>query len=175
MGCGDFSNSSSGSGSGSGSGCCSMEKSTVVVDQRKRKRMLSNRDSARRSRQRKQKHLDDLMNQLSQLRKENEQIHATHNMTIQQYHAVESESSLLRTQIMELNSRYHALYEILDYVNTTTACNDNDNNNTDNNNNTSGYASDLFTQQQSMDMIHFWNPFSANNFSMVASEDLFLC
>ncbi|CAH1450291.1 unnamed protein product [Lactuca virosa] len=44
------------------------------MDQRKRRRMISNRESARRSRMRKQKHMDDLMTQLSQLRKENNQV-----------------------------------------------------------------------------------------------------
>ncbi|KVI02006.1 Basic-leucine zipper domain-containing protein [Cynara cardunculus var. scolymus] len=66
-----------------------------LMDQRKRKRMVSNRESARRSRMRKQKHLDDLMIQLSQLRKENNQIISSVSITTQHYMGVEEENSEL--------------------------------------------------------------------------------
>ncbi|PWA87281.1 bZIP transcription factor 11 [Artemisia annua] len=42
-----------------------------LMDERKKKRMLSNCESTRRSRKRKQQHLDDLTAQVSQFRKEN--------------------------------------------------------------------------------------------------------
>lgn len=91
-----------------------------VMDQRKRKRMLSNRESARRSRQRKQKHLDDLMTQVCQLAKENNQIRTSMNMTSQVYLNIEAENSILRAQMAELNQRLESLNDIVNYVNSTT-------------------------------------------------------
>lgn len=91
-----------------------------LMDQRKRKRMQSNRESARRSRQRKQNHLDELMAQAAQLRKENNQIVMNTNMTTQQYLKVEAENSVMRAQMDELSQRLQSLNEILDYINTTT-------------------------------------------------------
>lgn len=88
------------------------------MDQRKRKRMQSNRESARRSRMRKQKHLDDLMAQVAQLRKENSQIHTTTSLTTQQLLTVEAENSVLRAQMMELSQRLESLNDILNYMNT---------------------------------------------------------
>lgn len=65
---------------------------------------------------RKQKHMDDLMAQVSQLRKENNQILANLNITTQHYLNVENENSVLRTQMMELNNRLQSLNEILEYI-----------------------------------------------------------
>lgn len=93
----------------------------LLMDQRKRKRMLSNRESARRSRMRKQKHLDDLMAQATQLRKENNQILTSLNVTTQQFLNVESENSVLRAQMMELTHRLQSLDDIINYMNSNNA------------------------------------------------------
>ncbi|KAF9683070.1 hypothetical protein SADUNF_Sadunf05G0173900 [Salix dunnii] len=98
----------------------------TLVDQRKRKRMQSNRESARRSRMKKQKHLDDLMAQVTQLRKDNNQILTTIKVTKQHYFNVEAENSILRAQMMELNHRLDSLNEILNYMNTSTGIFEND-------------------------------------------------
>ncbi|KAL3592894.1 hypothetical protein D5086_011534 [Populus alba] len=98
----------------------------MLVDQRKRKRMQSNRESARRSRMKKQKHLDDLMAQVTQLRKDNNQILTTINVTTQHYLNVEAENSILRAQMMELNHRLDSLNEILNYINTSNGIFEND-------------------------------------------------
>ncbi|KAL2892731.1 bZIP transcription factor 44 [Bienertia sinuspersici] len=90
----------------------------IQVDERKRKRMESNRESARRSRMRKQKHLDDLMAQADQIKKENTQILQTINITTQQFVNVEAENSVLKAQMNELSQRLQSLNDILDYMNT---------------------------------------------------------
>ncbi|RZR86270.1 hypothetical protein BHM03_00013442 [Ensete ventricosum] len=97
----------------SGSG----EDLQAIMHQKKLKRMISNRESARRSRMRKQQHLDELMAQANQLRKENRQLLTNLSLTKQHYAAVEYENSVLRAQVMELRSRLQSLDEILDYLN----------------------------------------------------------
>ncbi|VVA95351.1 unnamed protein product [Arabis nemorensis] len=87
-----------------------------LIDERKRKRKQSNRESARRSRMRKQKHLDDLTSQVGHLRKENSQIVAGIAVTTQHYVTIESENSVLRAQLLELNHRLNSLTEIVDFV-----------------------------------------------------------
>ncbi|KAJ8555555.1 hypothetical protein K7X08_013051 [Anisodus acutangulus] len=89
----------------------------MVVDERKRKRMQSNRESARRSRMRKQKHLDDLIGQVTQMKKENSNILSSINITTAQYGNVEAENCVLRAQMMELSQRLQSLNEILSYIN----------------------------------------------------------
>ncbi|XP_027159808.1 bZIP transcription factor 11-like [Coffea eugenioides] len=116
--------SSSGSGTSSGSSgfqnSGSEEDLQHLMDQRKRKRMISNRESARRSRMRKQKHIDDLMAQVAELRKENNQIITSMNVTTQQYLNVEAENSVLRAQVAELSHRLQSLNEIIEFLNVCT-------------------------------------------------------
>ena len=66
---------------------------------------------------RKQKHLDDLVSQVAQLRKENQQILTSVNITTQQYMSVEAENSVLRAQHEELSRRLESLNEIIDFLN----------------------------------------------------------
>lgn len=75
--------------------------------------MLSNRESARRSRMRKQKHLDDLLTQISQLKTENSQITGQVDITMQHYMKFESENMILRTQVVELTDRLQSLNSVL--------------------------------------------------------------
>ena len=84
-----------------------------LVDLRKRKRMLSNRESARRSRMRKQKHIDDLTEQINQLKNNNSQIITTIKVTTQQSVRIEAENSILNAQIVELSQRLDAINEII--------------------------------------------------------------
>ncbi|ONK69852.1 uncharacterized protein A4U43_C05F27440 [Asparagus officinalis] len=135
----------------------SEEELKALMDQRKRKRMQSNRESARRSRMRKQKHLDDLMAQVNQLRKENGQILTALNITTQQYIGVEAENSVLRTQMAELNTRLESLNEILRCMNA---------------NNISGNG--LFSDGPHFNdsFINSWNPPLMNQ-PIMASMDMF--
>ncbi|KAH7524129.1 hypothetical protein FEM48_Zijuj06G0086200 [Ziziphus jujuba var. spinosa] len=79
--------------------------------------MQSNRESARRSRMRKQQHLDELVAQVAQLRKESNQIITRINFTTRDLMKVESENSVLRAQMAELSQRLQSLNDILNYIN----------------------------------------------------------
>ncbi|XP_065030584.1 bZIP transcription factor 53-like [Musa acuminata AAA Group] len=90
--------------------------SQPTSDERKRKRMISNRESARRSRMRKQQHLDDLINQAEQLKNQNSQIDVQINLATQQYVKVESENAILRAQLSELTERLHSINSVLRFI-----------------------------------------------------------
>ncbi|KAA0065209.1 bZIP transcription factor 53 [Cucumis melo var. makuwa] len=113
------------SASGNSSGSIRLQNSgseedlQVLMDQRKRKRMQSNRESARRSRMRKQQHLDELMAQVTQLKKDNAQILSNINITSQLYMNVEAENSILKAQMAELTQRLQSLEEIANCINNT--------------------------------------------------------
>ncbi|KAL1199544.1 bZIP transcription factor 2 [Cardamine amara subsp. amara] len=93
--------------------------SIPTVDERKRKRMLSNRESARRSRMRKQKHVDDLTAQINQLSNDNRQILTSLTVTSQLYMKIQAENSVLTAQMSELSTRLQSLNEIVDLVTIT--------------------------------------------------------
>ncbi|XP_074283965.1 bZIP transcription factor 44-like [Silene latifolia] len=95
-----------------------MQQVHQIVDERKRKRMQSNRESARRSRIRKQKHLDDLSLQVENLKKSNNQILNNINVTNQEFIRIESENSILRAQMLELSNRLESLNEINEVLGT---------------------------------------------------------
>ncbi|KAD1462635.1 hypothetical protein E3N88_42805 [Mikania micrantha] len=106
----------------SSSGNSSQRSEEDLMDQRKRKRMQSNRESARRSRMRKQKHLDDLTDQINQMKKDNAQILTTINVTTQQFVHVDADNSVLRAQIGELSQRLDYLNEIINLMNNSSNC-----------------------------------------------------
>ncbi|RAL47349.1 hypothetical protein DM860_013314 [Cuscuta australis] len=85
------------------------------MDERKRRRMESNRESAKRSRMRKQKHLDDLTAQVGHLRSENAHILKNIDLVTRHYLGVESENSVLKAQAMELNQRLESLNEMISF------------------------------------------------------------
>jgi len=86
------------------------------MDERKRKRMISNRESARRSRMRKQQHLEELMGQVTKLKSENAEISQRIDTATQLHVAVESENNVLRAQLMELTDRLRSLNSLLHIV-----------------------------------------------------------
>ncbi|KAL8098482.1 bZIP transcription factor 44-like [Apium graveolens] len=160
--------------SGNSSGSAQIQNSgsegdlQVLTDQRKRKRMQSNRESARRSRMRKQQHLDELSGQVSQLKKENEQILTKTNITTQHYMNLESENLVLRAQIDELSQRLDSLNEILNYMN----MNGKNNNNFSNHNSTAEMfeCENVFGTGGSES---FMNPWYLNQQPIMASADMF--
>lgn len=83
------------------------------MDERKRKRKLSNRESARRSRMRKQQHLDELIGQEQQLQDENKKIREMIDGASQLYLNFASENNVLRAQVAELTDRLRSLNSVL--------------------------------------------------------------
>ncbi|KAK9985067.1 hypothetical protein SO802_034592 [Lithocarpus litseifolius] len=72
-------------------------------------RMLSNRESARRSQMRKQKQLEDLTNEVTQLQLSNHDLVQKINAKEQNYGAIESTNNILRAQHAELTNRLRSL------------------------------------------------------------------
>lgn len=66
---------------------------------------------------RKQKHLDDLLTQVSQLRNGNSEVLANVSTTMQHYTRVETENSVLRAQVAELSRRLESLNQIMAFMN----------------------------------------------------------
>ncbi|KAG4931737.1 hypothetical protein AAZX31_17G239700 [Glycine max] len=116
----------------------SEEDLQLLMEQRKKKRKQSNRESARRSRMRKQKHLDDLIAQVDLLKKQKSLTLKKVNITTQHCLKVEAENSILRAQKTELTQSLQSLNDIINLINTTTTFDHNNyyyNNNNNNNNN----------------------------------------
>ncbi|KAL9686095.1 hypothetical protein QQ045_023550 [Rhodiola kirilowii] len=82
-------------------------------DERKRKRMLSNRESARRSRMKKLKQMDDLINQVTQLKSENDQMIQRIAATEQSYMYVAAERDIVQAEAMALTGRLQSLNEVI--------------------------------------------------------------
>lgn len=84
-----------------------------LMIRRKQRRMLSNRESARRSRMRKQKHLDDLAADASRLREENRRMMTALAVTERRWVEAEAENAVLRAQVAELDATLQSLNDIL--------------------------------------------------------------
>ncbi|MCO5557115.1 hypothetical protein L7F22_010671 [Adiantum nelumboides] len=81
-----------------------------VLDDRKQRRMLSNRESARRSRLRKQQHLDELRGHVAQLLAQNSQMLNSFNLASQQFAKITEENRKLRTEAMALSHQLQRLH-----------------------------------------------------------------
>ncbi|CAL1371788.1 unnamed protein product [Linum trigynum] len=78
------------------------EQQLRIVDERKQRRMISNRESARRSRMRKQKHLDELWSQVIRLRAENHTLLDKLNHVSDSHDRVLEENARLKDQVSAL-------------------------------------------------------------------------
>ncbi|XP_047336259.1 basic leucine zipper 43-like [Impatiens glandulifera] len=76
-----------------------------IVNERKQRRMISNRESARRSRMRKQRHLDELWSQVVWLRNENHQLIGKLNHVSEYHDRVVEENTQLKEEVSELRQR----------------------------------------------------------------------
>lgn len=97
-----------------------------IIDERKQRRMISNRESARRSRMRKQKHLDELWSQVVRLRTENHNlldklnhVSESHDRVVQENARLKEETSDLRQMIADMqigNSSFACTFRDFDEV-----------------------------------------------------------
>ncbi|KAK4715279.1 hypothetical protein R3W88_013617 [Solanum pinnatisectum] len=104
------------------------EKQLKMIDERKKRRMISNRESARRSRMRKQRQLDELWSQVLRLRTENHNLidklnHVSecHDKVLQENSQLKEETSNLRQMLTDLqfNSPFPDLCDLEDVPCTT--------------------------------------------------------
>ncbi|KAK1356852.1 Common plant regulatory factor 6 [Heracleum sosnowskyi] len=85
-------------------------------DERKRKRMISNRESARRSRMKKQQRVDELFGETSRLQSQNKVVTDKINQATDMFVSVASENNVLRAQLSELSDRLYSLNTVLSIV-----------------------------------------------------------
>ncbi|KAI5340677.1 PREDICTED: basic [Prunus dulcis] len=106
------------------------EHQLSLINERKQRRMISNRESARRSRMRKQKHLDELWSQVVWLRNENHQlvdklnhVSESHDKVLQENAQLKEQASELRQMLtdLQLHSPYHPSLRDLEDVPCNTA------------------------------------------------------
>ncbi|KAK4423647.1 Basic leucine zipper 43 [Sesamum alatum] len=96
-----------------------------IIDERKQRRMISNRESARRSRMRKQRHLDELWSQVLRLRTANHNlidrlnhVSESHDKVVQENVRLKEEASDLRRMLTDLqvNSSYSTVLRDLEQI-----------------------------------------------------------
>ncbi|TMX05155.1 hypothetical protein EJD97_002016 [Solanum chilense] len=80
----------------------SEEQQHRIIDERKQRRMISNRESARRSKMRKQRHLDELWSQVVRLRTENNNLINKLNQVSESHEKVVQENMQLKDEAYDL-------------------------------------------------------------------------
>ena len=88
-------------------------RTVSVVDERKRRRMISNRESARRSRMRKQKHIENLRNQVNRLRVENRELNNRLRIVLYHFQLVRTDDDRLRSDHVMLLQKLSDIRRIL--------------------------------------------------------------
>lgn len=84
-----------------------------IVDERKRRRMISNRESARRSRMRKQKHLEDLRNEVNRLKFEKRDMMNQLRLFTHHSQILQTENELLRSKSVMLQQKLWDMHQDL--------------------------------------------------------------
>ncbi|KAI9106936.1 hypothetical protein K1719_022464 [Acacia pycnantha] len=91
----------------------SSNRAVYSLDERKHRRKQSNRESARRSRWRKKRHLENLTNLVNRLKTENRQLKNQLGFTLHQHLIFSLENAQLRSESEILMTRLSHLYRAL--------------------------------------------------------------
>ncbi|GLT75363.1 hypothetical protein SLA2020_470940 [Shorea laevis] len=89
------------------------KRAASVIDERKRRRMISNRESARRSRMRKQKHLENLRNQVNRLKLENRELTNRLRFILFHFDRVRTDNDRLQSEHTMLRQKLSDIRQIL--------------------------------------------------------------
>lgn len=84
-----------------------------AFDERKRKRKLSNRESARRCGMRKQQRMDELIGEVSWIQEENKKLSQKIEAATQLHLNIASNNNVVRAQLAELTDRLRSLNYVL--------------------------------------------------------------
>ncbi|XVE55722.1 hypothetical protein DITRI_Ditri03aG0181000 [Diplodiscus trichospermus] len=87
-----------------------LSRALYSVDERKQRRMISNRESAKRSRWRKKMYLENLTDEVNRLNVENQQLKKRLSLVMHQYHVVWRENEQLRSEAVVLWAKLLDLY-----------------------------------------------------------------
>ncbi|GMI82718.1 hypothetical protein HRI_001941100 [Hibiscus trionum] len=90
-----------------------LTRAVYSADERKKRRMVSNRESAKRSRWRKKMHLENITDEVNHLSIENQQLKNRVNWVVNQYHIVWRENEELRSESVALWAKLADLYRTL--------------------------------------------------------------
>lgn len=88
----------------------------MITDDKKRKRMISNRESARRSRMKKLQHMQDLNNQIMFYTNRRNEITQNISKFTQQLTAIENQNRIMQAQKEELKKRLEAAELVSSYL-----------------------------------------------------------
>ncbi|PIN21106.1 hypothetical protein CDL12_06207 [Handroanthus impetiginosus] len=88
-------------------------RSVYSTEERKRRRMISNRESARRSRWRKKRHLEDLTNEVNRLKLQNRDLKNRLCLLTHDCHVVQRDSNRLLSESIYLRQKLAGLHQIL--------------------------------------------------------------
>nr|XP_043639670.1 basic leucine zipper 43-like [Erigeron canadensis] len=81
------------------------EQQIGIITERKRRRMISNRESARRSRTRKQRQLDELLSQLAHLKTDNQSLMEQLNHVLKTHEQAVEENARLKEETTDIRRK----------------------------------------------------------------------
>ncbi|CAL5205144.1 unnamed protein product [Lathyrus oleraceus] len=99
------------------------EQSTNPLDIKRLRRKVSNRESARRSRRRKQAHLSELESQVEKLKLENGTLYKQFTNTSQQFHEADTNNRVLKSDVEALRAKVKLAEDMVTRSSFTTSLN----------------------------------------------------